>query len=197
MGLAVLSATGLGCDQAQAPHADPQGAALSPEAREDLLTGYTLLANTLDDESNLGKLELFKKLTLDAPNTSIAKLMDDLSHVAEVRAKELAELRRRAPEVTGKPEKRSPIGDAINETAQDFGKSDLMSRNGGFDVRFVLVQAQATRMVAAMSSALARFDPEPKRKAWLRDLARDYEGHRADLVAYLGGRSAEREPGHD
>lgn len=205
VGLALLSVSITGCDKdpparAEQPAVEPEkrgargSSELSPETRQELLVGYELLANTLDDESNLGKLEIFKKLTLDAPNKSIAKLMDGLSHVAEVRAKELEELRARSPAVTGKPAKSSLIGDAISDIAKDFGKSDMMSRNGGFDVRFVLVQAQATRMVAAMSSALARFDPEPERKKWLQKVARDYESYRADLVAYLGGQSAEYEP---
>ena len=164
---------------------------LSHARRQELLAGYELLADTLEDEAKLGKLEFFKKLTLDAPNKAIGKLMNGLSHVSEVRSKELEALRKRSPDLSGKPEQESLIGGAINDIAKDLGKSDMLSRNGGFDVRFVLVQAQATRMVSAISSALARFDPNPERKAWLRKLARDYEDYRADLVKYLGAQAAE------
>jgi hypothetical protein len=62
----------------------------------------------------------------------------------------------------------------------------MLSRKGGFDVRFVLVQAQATRMVAAMAKAIVRFDPNPERKAWLKELAAEYEGYRGDLIRYIG-----------
>jgi hypothetical protein len=175
----------------RATEASPRGEGELTEAqRQELLTGYELLANTLSDESNLGKLEVVKKLMLDAPNDSISKLMDGISHVSETRADELEELRKLSPQVSDKPAQTSPIGTAINDIAKDFGKADMMSRSGGFDVRFVLVQAQATRMVAAMSSALARFDPQPKRKAWLERIAHDYEDYRGDLIEYLGARSA-------
>jgi hypothetical protein len=186
------SASCAGSDsRAHAGDTPQPGEQLSESKRQNLLTGYQLLANTLSDEANLHKLEVVKKLTLDAPNDAVGKLMTGLSHVSEKRSKELEELRKRAPNVSGEPADKSPVGDAINDVAKDLGKSDMLSRNGGFDVRFVLVQAQATRMVAAMSTALARFDPDPKRKQWLNELAHDYEGYRGDLIAYLGGKAAD------
>lgn len=167
-------------------------AKLKPQIHEDLRVGYTLLADTLSDESDLGKLDFFKKVTFDAPNEAIDKLMKRLSEASERRADQLPKLRQMQPSVTGKPNSDSLIGDAINAIAKDFGKDEMMSRAGGFDVRFVLIQAQATRMVASMAKAIARFDPNPERKAWLQHLAREYEGYRGDLIAYLGGEKAEK-----
>jgi hypothetical protein len=119
-------------------------------------------------------------------------MMKTLSEASKRRSEELPKLRHLQPSVTGKPTDDSLIGDAINAIAKDFGKDEMMSRAGGFDVRFVLIQAQATRMVAAMAKATARFDPNPERKAWLQRLAREYEGYRGDLIAYLGGAPAEQ-----
>lgn len=154
------------------------------------MIGYGLLSDTLSDESQLGKLEVVKKLMLDAPNEEISKLMEKLSDASEKRGDQLAQLRKQTPVVTGKPAEDSAIGDAINEIAKDFGKSEMLSRKGGFDVRFVLVQAQATRMVAAMAKATARFDPNAERKAWLKKLATEYEGYRGELIRYLDGKPA-------
>jgi hypothetical protein len=196
LGTVVLMAALAGCDDHEPAHASEaplvsNEAGLSEAKRQELLSGYELLANTLADESKLGKLEIVKKLMLDAPNDRIGKLMDGLSHVSETRADELEELRKLEPQVSDKPARSSPIGEAINDIAKDFGKDDMLSRKGGFDVRFVLVQAQATRMVAAMSAALARFEPHPKRKQWLEKVSRDYEDYRGDLIEYLGARSAD------
>ena len=180
-------------DNTEAHHASSGRAPeIDESTRQELLVGYELLARTLDDESKLGKLEIVKTLMLDAPNDAIAKQMKRLSDISEKRAGELEDLRRLAPRVSDKPARKSPMGDAINEIAKDFGKSDMLSRAGGFDVRFVLVQAQATRMMASMAIALARFDPQPKRQAWLKRLANDYERYRGDLVEYLGARPARR-----
>jgi hypothetical protein len=159
---------------------------LSAERQQDLLIGYGLLADTLSDESRLGSLDTFKTLTLNAPNDAIAKHMKTLSDASERRAAQLSKLRKREPSVSAKPAQESAIGDAITDVAKEFGKSEMLSRKGGFDVRFVLVQAQATRMVAAMAKATARFDPNPERKAWLKELAAEYEGYRGDLIRYIG-----------
>jgi hypothetical protein len=163
---------------------------LSAERHQDLLIGYGLLADTLSDESRLGTLDVFKTLMLDAPNDEVSKLMKTLSDASEKRAAQLAKLREQAPKVSQKPAEDSAIGDAINDIAKDLGKSEMLSRKGGFDIRFVLVQAQATRMVAAMAKATARFDPNPERKVWLKELAVEYEGYRGDLIKYLGGQQA-------
>jgi hypothetical protein len=179
-------------DERRAQRGADSDTELTESQRQELLTGYALLAKTLSDESNLGKLEFLKKLMLDSPNDRIGKLMDGLSNVSKIRADELEDLRKLAPDVSDEPARTSPMGEAINDIAKDFGKSDMLSRDGGFDVRFVLVQAQATRMVASMASALARFDPQPKRKEWLQRIARDYEDYRGDLVKYLGGVPAEK-----
>ncbi len=176
----------VGCDRQPAEEAKPESTA---PVREELLIGYGLLADTLSDESHLGTLDLFKKLTFNAPNDAIAKMMQTLSDASTRRADELSKLRHLAPDVSDKPTEASPIGDAITAVAKEFGKSEMLSRNGGFDVRFVLLQAQATRMVAAMATATARFDPNSERKKWLKSLANEYEGYRSDLIKYLSVRA--------
>ena len=176
----------IGCDRQPAEEATPKSTA---PVREDLLIGYGLLADTLSDESHLGTLDLFKTLTLNAPNDAIAKMMQTLSEASTRRADELSKLRHLAPDVSDNPTQASPIGDAITAVAKEFGKSEMLSRNGGFDVRFVLLQAQATRMVAAMATAIARFEPNPQRKKWLKSLANEYEGYRGDLIKYLSVRA--------
>lgn len=178
------------CHRRPAPTASDATAGVSEQTREDLLIGYTLLADTLAEESRLGTLDFFKTLMFDAPNDAIGKIMKTLSDTSKQRASELSKLRRLAPDVSQKPTKDSPIGEAITAVAKEFGKSEMLSRSGGFDVRFVLVQAQATRMVAAMATATARFDPNAERKTWLRHLAAEYERYRGDLIQYLGGREA-------
>ena len=178
----------LGCERPPA-----SGAKEIPEhTRQELLIGYDLLADILADESRLGTLELFKTLMLDPPNHAIGKMMDALSDTSKRRAAELSKLRHLAPDVSEKPTTQSPIYDAIAALTKEAGKSELLSRTSGFDVRFVLVQAQAFRMVSAIATANMRFDPNPERKVFLRDLAREYEGCRGDLIKYLGGKQAEK-----
>ncbi|MBK7977567.1 MAG: hypothetical protein IPK07_31370 [Deltaproteobacteria bacterium] len=183
-GSAVVAAL-LALSSCAQPPAETRSPRSTAPAHQDLLVGYDLLADTLADESHLGTLDLFKTLTLNAPNDAVAKLMHTLSDASKRRASELERLRHLAPDVSDEPTTPSPIGDAITDVAKEFGKSEMLSRSGGFDVRFVLLQAQATRMVAAMATATARFDPNAERKAWLKSLANEFEGYRRDLIRYI------------
>ncbi len=181
----VLLGLSLGLAACERPAGDAAPASAADAAHQDLLTGYDLLATTLHDESQLHKLELFRKLTLRGPKQEVAEVMKRLAEAAGKRAEELEELRALAPDVQGKPAASSPMGDAITEVAKDLGTHEMLHEGGSFNVRFALLQAQATRMVAAMARAIARFDPNPERVAWLESLAEEFEGYRNDLVAAL------------
>ena len=47
------------------------------------------------------------------------------------------------------------------------------------------MQAQATRMVSAISNAIAEFDPNPDRQAWLRAVSDQYEAYRDQIIAII------------
>ncbi len=159
---------------------------------QDLLIGYSMLADALSNVSNLNSLRLFKILTLKGPNDAIDKMMKTLSEASKGHGAELLNLRRLAPDVSDKPAVATPIGDAISAVAIEFGKSEMLSRTDGFDIRFLLLQAQSTRMIAAMAMGTARFEPNPLRKEWLKNLADEYEGYRNEMIKYLGGRKNTR-----
>ena len=149
---------------------------------QDLLIGYNLLADILSDESQLRALGLFKKLTLRGPVDEVDEILTTLDKASKRRALELKRLRRLEPDVSDEPATESPIADAITAIARERGTQELMDRGGAFDIRFVLLQAQATRMVAAIATATSRLDPNRERKEWLKSLAAEYEGYRNDVI---------------
>ena len=73
------------------------------------------------------------------------------------------------------------IGAAIARTAKEAGTDEMLSGES-FGIRFVLLQAQATRMVAAISEAAAGMETLSKRRAWLTSVAAEYEGFREELI---------------
>jgi hypothetical protein len=180
-----------GCDGSQKSEPAPSASA----AQQDLLIGYELLADALTEESRLDTLKLLKTLTLNAPGDEVRKTMDVISKASEQRAEELDDLRKLAPDVSAEPAKRSPIGDAITSVATEAGTDEMLG-NSTFDLRFLILQAQATRMISAMATAIARYEPHAKRKKWLTDVAREYEGYRDDVVEvlrkFVGGADADR-----
>lgn len=153
--------------------------------QEDLRSSYAGLAKTLSSQGGLSTLKLWKVVTLDAPNDAIKQLMTKLSDTGEKRAGELEELRTLKPNVEGDAKQKSPIGKALGEIAMEEGAQDMLSREGGFDVRFVLLQTQSTGAVSYLAKAAAEFEPNEKRKAWLQEVSKEYAALREDLVKYL------------
>lgn len=151
-------------------------------SHENLLAGYTMLADILKDEAKLNQLKIFKKMTLRGPTKKVGEIMGTIAKASDKRMKELQKLRGLSPEVSAPTATDSPLGDAILAIAKAVGKQEMLDREGGFDVRFVLLQAQATRMVAAVARAIAEFDPNAERQEWLGRLAIEYEGYRKDMI---------------
>jgi hypothetical protein len=149
---------------------------------QDLLIGYNLLADILSDESQLGALGLFKRLTLRGPVDEVNEIMKTLDKASKRRASELKTLRQLEPDLSDKPATESPIAEAITAIAKERGTQEVMDRGGAFDIRFVLLQAQATRMVAAIATAISHLDPNRERREWLKSLSAEYEGYRNDVI---------------
>lgn len=151
------------------------------KSKEDLLTTYTLLSDALSDESRLKWLLLVRKITLNKPPEGVAKLMEKISATSKKRSAELTELRKLKPSAEGKPEP-SPIGDAIQASAKDMGTYEMIFPDGSFNIRFLFLQAQATRMIAVIAAEAAKIDENAKRQEWLKNLSVEYEGLRNELV---------------
>ena len=154
----------------------------SSSAHEDLLMGYDLLEDTLADESNLGTLKILKTITFSGPAKEVGEVMDVLAKASERRKEELEHLRKLAPDVTAEPKKRSPIGDAITAVAKEIGTDEMLDWGDGFNLRFLLLQAQATRMISAIATAIAEYEPNVARREWLGAVAAEYEAYRDQIV---------------
>ncbi|MBW2422908.1 MAG: hypothetical protein JRG86_01580 [Deltaproteobacteria bacterium] len=168
-----------GCDQ---PPGEAKTGSEALHSQEDLLIGYGLLKDTLSDLSQLGRLNLLKKLTFSGPVEEVEAILKRISGASKKRSKELEKLRKLEPDVSGEPTTHSPVGDAITAIAKEIGTAEMLGNRDEFDVRFAMLQAQAMRMVAAMARANARFDPNPERQAWLAGVATEYEGYRDELI---------------
>lgn len=152
--------------------------------RVDLLIGYDLLAQTLSGEGGLGMLRTFKKVTLSDVGKDVSNVMKALGETSRKRSKELEKLRKLKPDVTEKPPP-APIGDAIQAAATEAGKHDMMHPDGTFSVRFLMLQAQATRMVSVMAAQVEKMDPNAERRKWLKAVAKEYEGYHTDVVTVV------------
>ncbi|MEE3327375.1 MAG: hypothetical protein VX252_08580 [Myxococcota bacterium] len=163
--------------QAAADDAD----ALSTEDLRSLEIAFGLLDNSLSAESELKWLVIFKKLTFQGPAEQVEAVMKRIQVASESRLKEFRSLRKLEPPVTGSPPP-SPMGDAIEAAAQEAGTEELIFSSGVFNIRFLFLQAQATRMISVVAEQAAKVDPNEKRSQWLREVSSQFENYRDDLV---------------
>lgn len=181
--LFVVVLAAAGCDRLQGSQSEEP-----PVTHVDLLIGHNLLQQTLSGEGGLGMLRVFKKLTGGGVDEDVQTLMKALGKVSKKRAGELEKLRKLEPDVSGRAPP-SPIGDAIQAAATEAGKHEMLHPDGTFSVRFLFLQAQATRMVSVIAAQTAKIEPSAERRKWLEALAQEYEGYHSDVVTVVGKHS--------
>jgi hypothetical protein len=181
----VLAFVVSGCPSSNEVKAPDHEKAASAAGNQGLLTAYVLLENTLSQESKLGALAFLKKITFRRPVPEIDEIMDRLSDISQERLDQLEELRQLAPDVSAPPTFTDPIGEAITSSATESGMDEMLDLDGSFGVRFVLLQAQATRMISAISLAAAEIETNERRKKWLTDLSKEFESIRDELVVIV------------
>lgn len=181
----ILTFAVTGCpasDKEPTPNPKPAASAV---VNQGLLTAYVLLEDTLSQEAKLGALGFLKRITFSRPVPEIDEIMNRLSDISKARLGELEELRQIAPDVSADPTHLDPIGEAITSNATQAGMDEMLDREGSFGIRFVLLQAQATRMVSAISMAAAEIETNARRKRWLTNLAEEFESIRDELVVVV------------
>ena len=179
-----IAAAGLGIllgVSAMAPVSGRAAEKLDRRTADELRLAYSLLADSLGSEADMKWLLWLRELTLQGPAKKVERLMTLLSEASRKREKELETLRKLAPDVSGAPPP-SPMGNAINSAAQREGTKEMLFPEGQFGMRFVFLQAQATRMISVIAAEAARADPNAKRKKWALAVAEEYAGYREDLV---------------
>ena len=169
------------------PMAQEEAAKKPTAGRSDqgLLTAYELLESTLGEEAQLGLLGIFKRFTFQRPVPEIEDIMKRVGATSKKRLEELEDLRKIAPDVSSAPDFTDPIGEAITSGATNSGMKEMVDFGGSFGIRFIFLQAQATRMVNAIASAAAEIETQKERKKWLMDLGAEYEGFRDELVVIV------------
>ena len=58
---------------------------------------------------------------------------------------------------------------------------DLIDRSTDFDLNWVLLQISTARMIAATAKAMMSFEVNAERRAWLKEVAKEYSDMRNEL----------------
>src|SRR6185295_3085377 len=129
---------------------------------DDLLTAYALMWSTLEDESQVDKLGVFKKATLDAPPEKVLSIMAQVSKAADNTLEELERYRKLEPPIERLPETDS-FGTHLRRAMKDDSTNLLLERSLKFPKRLIISQAQALRMMIVLSKEIAKIDPNKER----------------------------------
>lgn len=154
---------------------------LSKSDTQSLEVAFGILEDTFSGEAELKWLLMFKKLTLAGPAKQVEILMKKMQTASSERGAELKKLRKLEPKVTSDPPP-SPMGDAIQSAAQEAGTEELIFAQGVFNIRFLFLQAQATRMISVVAAEAAKVDPNAERQEWLNEVATQFQEYRDEIV---------------
>jgi len=168
------------------------------EQHGELLVGYKILHHTLKKESQLKYLHWLRDATFRGPKGSLKTLLTTIYTTSQTRTNELENtLFGLFPVVALNETPKSAMGDSIQDDVEKSSTAELVpipslssssSSNTNktpyleWGVRFVFIQAQATRMVVALAMSLKKFEQNEERKQWLTELADEYEAIRESLV---------------
>ena len=160
------------------PRSDPA------HRQDDLLTAYTLMWSTLEDESQLDKLGLFKRATLDAPPENVLSIMAEVSKAAGNTLEELERYRKLEPPIKRLPETDS-FGTHLRRAMNEDSTKLLLERSLKFPRRLIISQAQALRMMIVLSKEIAKIDPNKERQEWLQRVSSDFTKMYDDYLTKL------------
>ena len=160
---------------------------------DQLLIGYKLLHHTLKKESQLKYLHLLRDATFRGPKGSLKFIMTTVHQTSKTRFHELEDLFvDESPKILLKDTPKSAMSKSIQENVEKSSTKELVplpfsSSSSSlprlqWGLRFIFVQAQATRMVVALATSLSKFEANKERKQWLYELADEFEGIRETLV---------------
>lgn len=183
---------------------------------KELLIGYKILHHTLYKESQLKYLHWLRGVTFRGPKGSLKTIMTDIYETSQKRVHELdRRLFKEQPAIRIREAPVSAIGDSIQNDVEASSTAELVPLRSLFTssksssalslsewgIRFLLIQAQATRMVVGLSTSLRKLEQNTARKEWLTKLAAEYEAIREDLVEclafHLGGGGGKATEGTD
>mmetsp|Transcript_16617 Transcript_16617/g.41636 ORF Transcript_16617/g.41636 Transcript_16617/m.41636 type:complete len:320 (+) Transcript_16617:204-1163(+) len=179
---------------AKCPVVEVPSPSVADVEHDELLIGYKILHHTLKKESQLKYLHWLRDATFRGPKGSLKSAVTTVYKTSKTRFHELEQLFvDESPTIRLKDAPKSAMGDSIQDDVEQTSTGELVPlpfsslspsspKHLQWGVRFVLIQAQATRMVVALSTSLMKFETSPERKQWLSQLADEFEGIRETLV---------------
>mmetsp|Transcript_17395 Transcript_17395/g.26326 ORF Transcript_17395/g.26326 Transcript_17395/m.26326 type:complete len:197 (-) Transcript_17395:175-765(-) len=164
---------------------NPQVSTMSldtPDSRKELLLGYKMLGNHLENGSKMQDLILLRKGIFRAPSDELERLMLLIAETSRRLKTELKSLRELEPTLNDTPPSLKLL-DKIEQISIKAGQSAMLFPQGTFDMRFVGLQYLATQMLSSTALSTSSLDPNKERRVWLENVSKEFSNIREQLIS--------------
>jgi hypothetical protein len=171
MALCIVSLCLVSCQPPDSP------AAAVPEQAQARDAGYSVLRKLLGDEQHLRVLRLAKMVvSLRAISGPTRKLIDDITDAAAGDSDRLDRVAALEPRIRFDASCSTLLDRAMLDPMRLATAKELVMAPGDeFEIRLVVSQVQALRMISQLVGELGDLDPNAQRQAWLGELSARYE----------------------
>mmetsp|Transcript_29028 Transcript_29028/g.43857 ORF Transcript_29028/g.43857 Transcript_29028/m.43857 type:complete len:196 (+) Transcript_29028:58-645(+) len=167
--------------------ANLQGSTMSLEtadSRQELLLGYKMLTNHLENGSKMKDLILLRKGTFRAPSDELERLMLLVAESSRRFKTELQSLRALEPALNEVAPSLKLL-DKMEQISVKSGQLDMLFPKGSFDVRFVALEYLATQMTSSTALSTSYLDPNKERRAWLESVSKEFNSIREQIISSI------------
>ena len=148
--------------------------------------GYSALRLFLKDEQHLTTIRRIKTvLTFDGVSDRTAKLIDGIADSSEQALGELETLAASRPEIVFEDFDDDSIGKATLDSMRYSTAKEFLFDKGSFEKNLLLSQSQILPVISHLARQLEQNETNAERKAWLVQLAEQYEEYYRKVYARI------------
>ncbi len=149
--------------------------------------GYSVLRKMLGDEQHLKTLRVAKSVvTLNNVSDPTRRLIDDIAAASSTGLDRLDGIAALKPRISFDSSCSSMLDRAMLDPMRLSTAKDLLMASGDeFEIRLVVSQVQALRMISELAGELRDLDPNVQRQVWLQELSGQYAALYKRAVASL------------
>ncbi len=163
----------------------------SPPSTQPVITdhanneGYSLLYNLMDDESNVSKILIIKRV-----DDSVAGPVKEIANACATATKQLDEYRKQDSSLNYSVT-HLPAVESRSRDLQSAAERNRLLGSGGkeFELRLIFTQAEAMNYADTLCRALTEKEHNPARKEFLEHLATQCRGFHERLMKLLSVKS--------
>ena len=155
-------------------------------SNDDLHSGYSALRLFLADEQHLTTIRRVKTvISLEGVSDSTSKLIDQISGSSKKALEQLDRLAEAKPVIVFHEFDDDSIGKATLDSMRYATAKEFLFDSDDFEKNLLISQSQILRVISHLAKQLEQNETNPKRRAWLKKVAKRYEHYYQKVFARI------------